>query len=136
MQPSDDFIGNKRLWASYLMSGVAAMFLLVDAGMKLFKPLVVVEATMRLGYPESVIFGIGVVLLACTVLYVIPRTAILGAVLLTGYLGGAIASQVRVGAPVFNIVFALIVAALIWGGLWLRDGHARGMLSQRTLQPT
>ncbi|MGH9972102.1 MAG: DoxX family protein [Pyrinomonadaceae bacterium] len=121
------------MWAGRIMSGLPALFLLVDGGMKLFKPQVVVEATVQLGYPESVIVGLGLVLLACTLLYVLPCTAILGAVLLTGYLGGAIASQIRVGAPLFNIAFALIVGTLVWGGLWLRDRSLREMLSPRTL---
>lgn len=128
---SNPNISSTQLWASRILGGVASLFLLVDGGMKLFKPPVVVEATVQLGYPESVIIGLGVVLLICTVLYLIPRTAALGAVLVTGYLGGAIASQVRVGAPVFNIAFAVTVAAMIWGGLWLRDVRVRAMLPLR-----
>jgi DoxX-like family len=99
--------------------------------MKLLKPPVVVQATLKLGYPESAIVGIGIALLAGTLLYLIPRTAILGAVLLTGYLGGAVATNVRVGAPVFNIVFPMIFSALLWGGLWLRDPRLRELLPLR-----
>ena len=110
------------------MSGLPALFLLVDGVMKLFKPPIVVEATVELGYPESVIVGLGVTLLTSTLLYLIPRTSILGAILLSGYLGGAVATHVRVGGPIFNIVFAVIVGALLWGGLWLRDGQLREML--------
>jgi hypothetical protein len=80
-----------------------------------------------LGYPESVIVGLGLVLLASTLLYLASRTAILGAVLLTGYLGGAVATQVRVVAGWFNIVFPVLLGALLWGGLWLRD-HCFGEL--------
>jgi hypothetical protein len=98
--------------------------------MKLLKPAIVVKATLDLGYPESDIVGIGLVLLAGTLLYIFPRTSILGAVLLTGYLGGAIASQVRVQASWFNVVFALVIASLIWGGLWLRDARVRGFLEK------
>src|SRR6266851_6922295 len=108
-------IPNAQLWAGRIISGLAALFLLWDGVMKLFKPAVVVEATRQLGYPESDIVSIGVVLLACTLLYLFPRTSILGAILLTGYLGGAVASQVRVGDG-FNAVFALIFGALVWGG--------------------
>src|SRR5215510_7648987 len=79
-----------RLWAARIMSGLPALFLLVDAVGKFVKPTPVVEGTLQLGYPESVILGLGIILLACTVLYIIPRTAILGAILLTGYLGGAV----------------------------------------------
>jgi hypothetical protein len=96
MHSTESLISSKRLWASRIMSGLPVLFLLVDGGMKLFKPAVVVEATKQLGYPESAIVGIGVVLLISTFLYVIPRTAILGAILLTGYLGGAVASHLRV----------------------------------------
>src|SRR6266566_8387472 len=95
----------RRIWASRILAALSVLFLLMDGGMKLFKPPFVVEATVRLGYPESTIVGIGVVVLICTVLYVIPRTAVLGAILLTGHLGGAVASNVRAGTPVFNVVF-------------------------------
>ncbi len=117
-----------QLWAGRIMSGLAALFLLWDGVMKLLKPAVVVKATRDLGYPESDIVGIGVVLLACTLLYLFPRTSILGAILLTGYLGGAIASQVRAEASWFNVVFAFVFACLVWGGLWLRDVRVRDFL--------
>jgi len=110
------------------MSAFAALFLLMDGGMKLFKPPVVIQATVQLGYPESTIVGIGIALLASTFLYVIPRTSILGAILLTGYLGGAVASNVRAAAPLFNILFPVVFAALVWGGLWLRDQRLRQLL--------
>ena len=97
--------------------------------MKLFKPRVVVESTTQLGYAETSIVGLGVVLLVCTALYLAPRTAVLGAILLTGYLGGAVATQVRVGASMFNIAFPVILGALLWGGLWLRDRRLREVLS-------
>lgn len=121
-------IPNAQVWAGRIMSGLAALFLLWDGVMKLLKPAVVVKATRDLGYPESHIAGIGVVLLACTVVYLLPRTSVLGAILLTGYLGGAIASQVRAQASWFNVVFALVFACLVWGGLWLRDIRVRGFL--------
>lgn len=133
MQSREQSISSKGLWAGRIISGLPALFLLVDGGMKLFKPSVVVQATVELGYPESVIVGLGLVLLASTVLYLIPRTSFLGAILLTGYLGGAVATHVRVGSLVFNIVFAVIVGGLLWGGLWLRDRHLRGMLPMRIL---
>jgi len=119
---------NLQLWAGRLLSGLAALFLLWDGVMKLLKPAFVLKATLELGYPESDIVGIGVVLLACTLLYLLPRTSVLGAILLTGYLGGAIASQVRIGASWFNVVFALVFACLVWGGLWLRDVRVREFL--------
>jgi hypothetical protein len=101
----------------------------MDGVMKLFKPSFVVEASVnRLGYPESDIVGIGVLLLGCTALYVIPRTSILGAILLTAYLGGATASQVRAGTGWFNVMFAVTFGVLVWIGLWLRDGRVRTLL--------
>ena len=93
----------------------------MDGGMKLFKPSFVIQATEQLGYPESTIAGMGIALLACTVLYVIPRTSFLGAILLTGYLGGAVASKVRVSAGWFDVMFPVLFATLVWGSLWLRD---------------
>jgi arginine exporter protein ArgO len=121
-------ISEARLWAGRIMSGLAVLFLLWDGVMKLLKPAMVVKATRELGYPESDIVGIGAVLLACTLLYIFPRTSILGAILLTGYLGGAIASQVRAQASWFNVVFAFVFACLVWGGLWLRDIRVRNFL--------
>lgn len=123
-------ISNTQVWAGRILSGLAGLFLLWDGVMKLLKPAFVVKATRDLGYPESDIVGIGVVLLACTLLYLFPRTSILGAILLTGYLGGAIASQVRAEASWFNVLFAFVFACLVWGGLWLRDVHARCFLNK------
>jgi hypothetical protein len=133
MQSNDRSISSTHLWAGRIMSGLPALFLLVDGIMKLFKPAVVVQATVELGYPESVIVGLGVTLLTSTLLYLISRTSVLGAILLTGYLGGAVATHVRVGGPIFNIIFAVIVGTLLWGGLWLRDGQLREMLPLRAL---
>ena len=113
------------VWAGRILSGLPALFLVVDGAMKLVKPDVVVKGTVELGYPESVIFPLGVVLLSCTVLYLIPQTAVLGAILLTGYLGGAVATHVRVGAGMFPICFPVVFGALLWGGLFLRDGRLR-----------
>ena len=124
-------ISNTQLWAGRIISGLAVLFLLWDGVMKLLKPAVVVKATRELGYPESDIIGIGVLLLACTLVYVFPRTSILGAILLTGYLGGAIASQLRAESSWFNVVFAFVFACLVWGGLWLRDIRVRSFLAYR-----
>src|SRR4029450_11816059 len=108
-----------RLWTGRIMSALPSLFLFVDAVGKLVKPAPVVEGTVQLGYPESVILGLGIVLLTCTVLYLIPRTAVLGAILLTGYLGGAVATHVRVGNPLFSSIFPVIIGAMLWGGLYL-----------------
>jgi len=122
----------KMLWAGRIASSLPALFLLVDGVMKLLKPVAVVDATVGLGYPESVIVGLGMVLLACTVLYLIPRTSVLGAILLTGYLGGAVATHVRVGGGLFPISFPIILGVLIWGGLYLRDERLRTLLPLRS----
>jgi hypothetical protein len=125
---SDQVISKKLLWAGRLVSGLAVLFFLVDGAMKLLKPVVVVEATRQLGFPESDIVGIGVLLLTCTLLYALPRTSILGAIALTGYMGGAVASQVRVGGGWFNVAFAVMFGVLVWAGLWLRDIRVRNLL--------
>jgi DoxX-like family len=114
-------VSTKKLWAGIVISALPALFLLFDGVMKLVKPPIVVDTTVQLGYPESVILGLGIVLTACTVIYVIPRTAVLGAILLTGYLGGAVATHVRAGNGPFPILFPVLVGALLWGGLFLRD---------------
>ena len=125
-------VSRKRLWSGRIISGLPVLFLLLDGIMKLIKPVVVVDTTVRLGYPESVIVGLGIVLLLCTVVYIIPRSSVLGAILLTGYLGGAVATQVRVGAGLFPILFPVIIGVLIWGGLYLRDERLRTLLPLRS----
>lgn len=119
--------GRGWLWTGRVLSALAALFFAFDGVAKLFAPAPVVTATVGLGFPESEIVGIGVTLLICTALYVIPRTSIVGAVLLTGYLGGAIASKVRIHAPLFDICFAVVFAGFVWGGLWLRDPRLRAV---------
>lgn len=121
----------KKPWAGIILSALPALFLLVDGVMKLIKPAPVVEATVKLGYPESVILPLGIVLTLCTILYAIPRTAVLGAILLTGYLGGAVATHVRAGGTLFEILFPVIFGVLIWGGLFLRDPSLRALLPLR-----
>jgi hypothetical protein len=116
------------VWAGRIISALPALFLLFDGIMKLVKPPLVVEATVQLGYKESVIVGLGVVLIACTILYLIPRTAVLGAILLTGYLGGAIATHVRIGGPLFSIIMPVIPGAMLWAGLYLRDQRVRSLV--------
>jgi hypothetical protein len=120
----------KMLWAGRIVSALPALFLLMDVVMKLFKTAPVVEETVRLGYPD-VMFGLGLVLLACVVLYVIPKTSALGAILLTGYLGGAVASHVRVGEGPFPVFFPVMVGVLVWLGLYLRDGRLRSLIPLR-----
>jgi hypothetical protein len=122
-------VSTKTLWAGRIISALPALFLFLDGVGKLIKPRQVLEGTIRLGYSESVILPLGIVLIACTVVYVIPRTSVLGAILLTGYLGGAVASHVRIGDDLFSIFFPVIVGALLWGGLYLRDERLRALIS-------
>ena len=124
-------VSNKQLWLGRTMSAMPALFLLVDGAMKLVKPEVVIKATVELGYAESVIVPLGIVLLTCTILYLVPRTAVLGAILLTGYLGGAVATHVRAGEGLFVILFPVVFGALLWGGLVLRDERLRELLPLR-----
>lgn len=119
------------LWAGRVISALAVLFFLFDGIMKLVKPPIVVTSTVDLGYHESVIIPLGVVLITCTLLYIIPRTSVLGGILLTGYLGGAVATHVRVGAGAFPIVFPIIFGVLVWGGLFLRDRRLRALIPLR-----
>ncbi len=122
----------KMLWTGRIISALPALFLLLDGIMKLIKPAPVVEATVRLGYPESVILGLGIVLIASTLLYLFPRTSILGAILLTGYLGGTVATHVRVSDNLFSVLFPVFFGLLIWGGLYLRDDRLRTLIPLRS----
>jgi hypothetical protein len=116
------------------LTSLAVLFLLMDAVMKLLALPVVLSSTGQLGFPGTEQFArdLGAVLLVCTLLYAWPRTAVLGAILLTGYLGGAIAAHVRIGSPVFtHVLFGAYVALFVWGGLFLRDERVRGLFQQR-----
>ena len=120
------------LWAGRIISALAVLFLLFDSVIKVMKLAPAVEGTARLGYPESLVLGIGMLEPVCLGVYVIPRTAVLGAILLTGYLGGAIATHVRVGSPIFtHTFFPIYVAVLVWGGLFLRDDRLRALVPLR-----
>ena len=126
-------ISKKSLWAGRILSGLVILFLLMDALMKIMKAAPAVQGTVRVGYPESVVVGIGLVLLSCTILYAIPQTSVLGAILLTGYLGGAVATNVRVGNPLFSFILAPVYfGILIWLGLYLRDYRLRALLPFRS----
>jgi len=118
-----------RLWAGRIISGLIVLFLIFDSSVKLMKAKAAMEGTTRLGYPQSVVFPLGVVLLTCVILYAIPRTSILGTILLTGYLGGATATMVRVQDPWF--LFPVTFGVLAWLGLWLRDDQLRALIPLR-----
>ena len=125
---ASDTSANATLWIGRVLSTLAILFMVFDGVMKLFKPALVVDATKRLGYSESSIIPIAVVLLASTILYAIPRTTVLGAILLTGYLGGAVATHVRVSGSLFEILFPVIMGVFVWGGLYLRDARLRRLI--------
>jgi hypothetical protein len=123
-----DPVSKKMLWAGYIISALPVLMLIVSGAMKLVKSAPVVEGFVRFGYPESLALGIGLVELACVAIYVIPRTSVLGAILLTGYLGGATATHLRIGDPFFA---PIVLGVLVWGGLFLRDARLRALLPLR-----
>ena len=116
-------------WAGWGMSGLMIVFMLFDSVSKLALERHVVAATTQIGFPLDAIRPLGAIGLACTLLYAIPRTAILGAILLTAYLGGAIASKVRIEDPLFSsVLFGVYFGVLVWGGLYLRDRQLRSQI--------
>ena len=120
---------DKAVWTGRVLTGIAVLFLAFSASLKLLVTAPAVESFAQLGYPTSVGFGIGVLEIACTLLYLWPRTAVYGAVLLTGYLGGAVATHLRLLDPWFtHTLFPLYVGAFVWGGLLLRDRRLRALL--------
>ena len=125
-------VSKKKLWAGRIITALPILFLLFDTFGKVTQVAPVVEGTARLGYPEGLVLGIGLLELVCIVVYLIPRTSILGAILLTGYLGGAVATHVRIGDPLFShVLFPVYVGVLIWGGLFLLDGRLRAFIPLR-----
>jgi hypothetical protein len=121
-------VSKAMLWSGRIISGLVVLFMVFDGVTKLMKIGPVLEAAARLGYTVGTTVAIGCILLVCTALYVIPQTSVLGAILLTGYLGGAVASNLRIGSPVFNTVFPVIFGMVTWGGIFLRDSRLRTLL--------
>ena len=125
-------VSKKMSWAGRIISALTVLFLLFDSVIHVMKIAPVVEAFAELGYPVSLAFGLGILELVCLVVYVIPRTSVLGAILLTGYLGGAIATQLRVGNPLFSqALFPVYVGVLVWAGVFLRDNRLRALIPLR-----
>ena len=122
-------VSKTAFWAGWIVSILPALMLIMSGVMKLMKPEPVVEGFTKLGWNESLALGLGILELACTVIYLVPQTAVLGAILLTGYLGGATATHVRIGEPFFTPV---ILGVLVWGGLYLRDRRLRALLPVRS----
>jgi len=116
----------KMIWTGRILSALGILFLLFDSVIHLMAIAPVADAFKQLGYPVELAVPLGIIELICLVIYGIPRTSMIGAVLLTGYLGGAVATQVRVGAPLFStVLFPIYVGVLLWGGLYLRDARLR-----------
>jgi hypothetical protein len=127
-------VSKPALWLGRVLSGLVILFLLFDGAIKLVPWPVVTETMDRIGYgsSETLARSLGIITIVCTVLYAIPPTSILGAILLTGYLGGAMASHVRIGSPLFtHILFGLYLGLMVWGGLWLRDRSLRASIPFR-----
>jgi DoxX-like family len=129
---------SRAFWAGWVISGLVIAFMSMDAAMKLLALPVVLETSEALGFTGAdTARGLGVVLFVCTLLYAAPRTAILGAILLTGYLGGAVATHVRVGNPLFShVLFGVYLGVLLWGGLCLRDARVRALIPLRVTPPS
>ena len=136
MRPETDAapVSRTARYVGRFLTGFSALFLLFDGIMKVMKVAPVLEACAPLQIPEHVIPGLGIVLTVATLIYLIPQTAILGAILLTGYLGGATWTHVRMGGPVFPMVFPSLVGAMVWGGLCLREPRLRALFPLR-MQP-
>jgi len=123
-------ISTVQIWSGRILSGLAVLFLFVDAIGKLLRVGPVVEGTVKLGYQENVVFALGVLLLTGVVLYVMPWTSLLGAIYLTAFLGGAVATHVRVGSPLAtHVLFGVYVAVFLWGGLALRTPRLMTLLT-------
>jgi len=135
MERNEAEVSAPALWAGRTFSAIVVLFLLFDAGIKLVPIAPVTETLVQLGYSASpdLARGLGILLLICTALYVFPRTSTLGAVLLTAYLGGAVATHLRVGSPAFShLLFGVYLGLLLWGGLYLRDLRVRSVMPWRT----
>jgi hypothetical protein len=130
-EPAAVSIRGWQLWTGRVLTTLAVLFLLFDAAGKLMMPSFVVEAMNRLGFPVVLGVTLGVILTVSTILYAIPRTAMLGAVMLTGYLGGAVAIQMRAVSPHFETIFPVILGFLVWAGIYLRDSRLREIFPLR-----
>ena len=116
------------LWVGYVLSVLGVLFMLFDSVVK-FVPVAYTSSFESLGFPLGLAAFVGILEMVCLIIYAIPRTSFFGVVLLTGYLGGAVVLQVRVAAPLFNMIFPLILCVLLWGGLFLRDTRLRALFS-------
>lgn len=125
----ENTVSKPARWISYIMSGLVILFMLMDSVMKFIKPAEVVEGTLALGFTEQHLTIIGTLGLLATLLYAFPRTTVLGAILLTAYFGGAVATHVRMDNPLFShTLFTVYFGIFVWGGLWLRNRKVRELL--------
>ena len=127
-------ISRTALWIGRILSGLVILFLVMDGGIKLVPIKEVTETMQQLGYSGSVNEArlLGIITLLCALLYALPQTSILGAILLTGLLGGAMATHLRVDSPLFtHLLFGFYIGVMAWGGLYLRDPHLRAMIPIR-----
>ena len=131
VETSNPTVSKTTFWAGHAVSAFPVLMLFVSAIMKFAKPGFVVEGMAQHGYPEEIIFGLGVVELVCTVLYLVPQTSVLGAILLTGYLGGATATHVRIGEFSQAFMGAVPFGVLLWLGLYLREPRLRALIPLR-----
>jgi hypothetical protein len=133
MQAATYTIPTSRMthWIGYAISALGVLFLILDAVIKVLRLAPAIEATVQLGYPEHLVLTIGLVELACLVVYMIPRTAVLGAILMAGYLGGAVTTHLRIGSEPFAVFFPVILGLMLWGGLYLRDPQLRALIPLR-----
>ena len=129
MVSHDAPVSSKRLWTGRIISALPALLLLFSGTMKLLKVSAVIDGMAHYGYPERLILLIGMLEVGCTIVYLIPRTAVLGAILMTGYLGGATATNVRVGDP--SVIGPILAGILVWAGLYLRDGRLSALIPVR-----
>jgi hypothetical protein len=125
-------VSRTKLWAGGTLSVLAILFLLMDAVMHLLKPAPVIQAFARLGYPLRLAVPLGILELVCIALYAVPRSSVLGAIVLTGYLGGAVATHVRAGSTLFEMVFPILIGGIVWAGILLREERLRAIFPLRS----
>lgn len=126
--PQSAAVPKWMLWTGWIIGVLPAAMLVMSGAMKLAKPEFVVEGSEKLGWGEHLLIGLGIVEVSCAIIYLIPQTAVLGAILVTGYMGGAIATHVRIGEPLY---IQLALGLAVWGGLWLRDARLRALIPLR-----
>jgi len=135
MDAQGNAVSKPKIWTGRILTGLAVLFLLFDSITKILLVDAVVKASAGMGFSLETVQQVGVILLVCVVVYIIPQTSILGAVLLTGYLGGAVVTNLRAGTPLFtNVLFPVYFGIIVWGGIFLRDARLRALFPIRTAE--